>query len=1076
MFAGIVSNNRINVLENVSGDSQGPDPFGYFWTNSTGSPSVLYTWVDGITGGTPLGLSDDEWAGPISMGINFTYYGVTYNEVYIMSNGWISFVDKHNWYQSMDFPDESNFQGVISPYATDLDPGSSGEIYYKSISGTPNRFVITWNAVPHFNFLEYQTFQIVLNETNEIWLGGNLTSGLSILFDHSPSPYFVNLIPDSSVNFGFPGQSIDYIMSVHNIGINNDTYNLSSSSVWPVTFRDIADTINITNISVANGSNNNFIARVDIIGGALPGDVDFADIQATSMNDSLINDTVQISTGVPLNTPWNEDFEFGDLGGTTGINWTADNFPNSGVGNQTSQSGTYSMYSNGGFVNITSFAVNTSGLSFVEVRFWIRSGSDSFSNFSEAPDSGDDLEIYYKNNLGNWVLIDTLLGGGTPGEIFNMEYVLPSEAIHTTFQLRFRQTKGNGFGFDFWHIDDVYIGLPPPYRFELSPGDLESFGIPGSVVDYIYTINNTGANNDAYDLNASLNLWPVVFRDILDTVNITNISIDAQTSSSFIVRVNISGAASGVDVANISISSQNDTSVNSSVLITTRTTITPPWLDNFEFGTLGGTTGINWTTSNNYGGVGTHTSQSGINSMYTSGGIVSITSQIVNTSASPVLEIGCWIRQGSDTFSEDPDNANENLELLYKNDIGSWILLNTYFGDGTPGEIHIARFILPPDALHDDFQLRFRQTDGNGLGWDYWHIDDVYIREPQPYDVELTPDSQFSINDLNINVDYVLTITNWGYNNDTYNLSASSIWPVYFRDITDSMDITQISLLSYGTLDFIARVSIPPGTIMGERDLATIYAISQNNNTVNDTAEVETVVPITPIWSDDMESGSVTWEVWDDGNGTNWELGNPSSWPWGPSGAFSPSNCWGTNIAGNYTPDGEATLTTSYVDLQTISNARLTFWHWYNISGNISGIGNDGGWIEVSSDSGSTWNRINPAVGTYPDFDRNGWPCYAGSSGGWIQAEFDLSPFFGDIIQIRFHFLDYTFDSQERAGWYIDDVIISQYVSSSSASAMGPIGGPIDDASITISYSYSGSPGQVYLYYTNDMTSPIHGH
>lgn len=1094
IFVGVVNNNGITIIENVSGDSQGPDPFGYFWTNSTGSPSVLYSWVDGITGGTPLGLFDDDWAGPISMGMNFTYYGVTYNEVYIMSNGWISFVDKHDWYQSSDFPGESNLQGVISPYAADLDPGFSGEIYYKNISGTPNQFVVTWRDVPHFQTLEYQTFQIVLNETNEIWfnyetlnnpdanvgienqnstlgldydsVGGNLSSGLSILFDHSPSPYFVNLIPDSQVNFGFPGQSIDYIMSVHNLGTNDDTYNLSSSSIWPVTFRDFADTTNITNISVTNGSSNNFIARVDILGGALPGDVDTTYIQATSFNDSLINDSVQIATGVPFNPSWDDDFEFGDLGGTTGINWTADTFLHSGVSNQTSQSGIYSMYSNGGIVNVTSFAVNTSGLSFVEVRLWIRRGSNSIS---EAPDPGDNLEIYYKNDLGNWVLIDTLFGSGTPGEIFNMEYMLPSEAIHPAFQLRFHQTKGNGIGFDFWHIDDVYIGSPPPYEFDVSPGDLDAFGIPGLSVDYIYTISNTGANNDTYNLTAALNLWPVVFRDIGDTVNIINISIDAQNSSSFIVRVDIPGVASGADIANISISSQNDSSVNRSVLVTTTTTMTPPWLDDFEFGTLGGTTGINWTTTNsNYAGVGTDTSQSGIYSMYTSGDIVTVTSQMVNTSASPALEIGCWIRKGSDSFSEDPDTINENLELLYKNDVGTWILLDTYFGGGTPGEIYFARFILPSDALYNDFQLRFRQTGGSGTNFDYWHIDDVYIRQPsQPYEVELSPDSQFILSDLNEVVDYVITITNWGYNNDTYNLTASSLWPVTFRDITDTVDVSQISLPPGGTYDFIARVSIPPGAIIGERDIATIYAISQNNSAVNSTAEVDTIIPITPYWSDDMESGTGAWNIWDDGNGTSWELGDPSSWSWGPPGAFSSTNSWGTNIAGNYTPDGEATLTTSYIDLQTISNARLTFYHWYNISGG----GNDGGWLEASSDFSSTWNRIYP-VGNYPDWDFTGWDCYAGSSGGWIQAEFDLSSFWGDIILIRFHFLDYNFDSQERAGWYIDDLTLYQSPSSSSASATGPISGPTVVGSITIDYSYTGGPSQVYLYYTTDSAAP----
>jgi hypothetical protein len=31
--------------------------------------------------------------------------------------------------------------------------------------------------------------------------------------------------------------------------------------------------------------------------------------------------------------------------------------------------------------------------------------------------------------------------------------------------------------------------------------------------------------------------------------------------------------------------------------------------------------------------------------------------------------------------------------------------------------------------MHANFQLRFRQTGGSGVDWDYWHIDDIVITE-----------------------------------------------------------------------------------------------------------------------------------------------------------------------------------------------------------------------------------------------------------------------------------------------------------------------------------------------------------
>jgi len=157
----------------------------------------------------------------------------------------------------------------------------------------------------------------------------------------------------------------------------------------------------------------------------------------------------------PLMPPWFEDFEFGFLPGSTGANWTASIRYMAEVGNQTSQSGSNSMFTRWGFVTVTSMPVNTSTLISGEVRLWIQRGH---VNFSDNPEPGNDLTVEYLNETGNWILLETFLGSGTPGEILTPNYVLSQDGLHSNFQLRFTQTSGNWIDQDYWHIDDVYIG------------------------------------------------------------------------------------------------------------------------------------------------------------------------------------------------------------------------------------------------------------------------------------------------------------------------------------------------------------------------------------------------------------------------------------------------------------------------------------------------------------------------------------------------------------------------------------------------------------------------------------------
>jgi len=71
----------------------GPDDFGYYWLDSDESGGPVYEWIDVSSMGTDLvgQLDDDNYIGPFDLGFEFTYYGNTYSQIYIGSNGIIGF-------------------------------------------------------------------------------------------------------------------------------------------------------------------------------------------------------------------------------------------------------------------------------------------------------------------------------------------------------------------------------------------------------------------------------------------------------------------------------------------------------------------------------------------------------------------------------------------------------------------------------------------------------------------------------------------------------------------------------------------------------------------------------------------------------------------------------------------------------------------------------------------------------------------------------------------------------------------------------------------------------------------------
>jgi hypothetical protein len=149
----------------------GPDMFGYRWKDSDAPGGPAFDWFDISTIGTPVaGLdADDETAGPISLGFNFPFYGNTVSQVWLSTNGWVSFESPTSSDLSNDpLPGTGGPPSLLAALWDDLDfEGAEKARVY----GDGTRFIIQYTNVEHYpggSGTTSYTFQIVLYPTGRI--------------------------------------------------------------------------------------------------------------------------------------------------------------------------------------------------------------------------------------------------------------------------------------------------------------------------------------------------------------------------------------------------------------------------------------------------------------------------------------------------------------------------------------------------------------------------------------------------------------------------------------------------------------------------------------------------------------------------------------------------------------------------------------------------------------------------------------------------------------------------------------------------------------------------------------------
>jgi len=539
--------------------------------------------------------------------------------------------------------------------------------------------------------------------------------------------YGLSLAPAADTTTGPVDDTLWYSLRVTNTGVYADDYALSiAGNYWATAIYDAAGTTPISSTgSLVGDAYLDFSVRV-IVPVSVYGDFDEVVVTAQSTGDPSFFETAtlqSVSDGQPLTIPFEDEFlavviDAGKWVQTTGadVNVVGIDEP----------SEPYSLNLDGspsGADTVMSQVINLAAESNIILRyFYQRTGG------GDSPEAGDDLFVEYKNDLGAWVLLQQLLGDGPDMTAYEeILATLPANAYHSAFRLRLR-SKGTSGTFDDWFIDDIYLGVPQEYVFELKPDMTGQYAVAGDSATYLMQVKNKGAQLDDYTFSDSLGAWSASYWDASGTAQITSTGyIPAGDSLSFIVKVEVpSGSAMDArDSLYVKVTSVAVPALSEQSLLVTYSAGLPggfPWYEPFPADTL---IGVRWVE--NVGATISSMAPNPPSAPYTlnlDGGIDTIGSQEIDLSSVSGVVLSFFYERGGAAAAP---SSGEDLFVEYKDQYDVWNLVSQLPGSGpVMTAFEQVNIELPPGAYHSAFQFRLRSF-GSCVGCDNWYVDNLSI-------------------------------------------------------------------------------------------------------------------------------------------------------------------------------------------------------------------------------------------------------------------------------------------------------------------------------------------------------------
>jgi hypothetical protein len=164
--------------------SGGPDEFGYEWKDSNEPGGPYFIWNDITSTGTEItnwiatgsfNPRDEGYAGPFALGFPFKFYGETKTQLYVSTNGLVTFEPiANNIFSNASIPNSASPNDIIAPFWDDLEGGTQGKIYYQQAG---NKFIVQFTNWIKYNSTQPNTFQVVLHSNGKIFIYYNSMQG-----------------------------------------------------------------------------------------------------------------------------------------------------------------------------------------------------------------------------------------------------------------------------------------------------------------------------------------------------------------------------------------------------------------------------------------------------------------------------------------------------------------------------------------------------------------------------------------------------------------------------------------------------------------------------------------------------------------------------------------------------------------------------------------------------------------------------------------------------------------------------------------------------------------------------------
>jgi len=129
----------------------GPDVYGYSWIDSDDPGGPIFSWVDISATGTIVDIGDDDYSDAIDIGFAFPWYDNEYTQLYIGSNGIITFGSGSSSRYNSFFPDTTSPNNMISMWWDDLDPEENGNVFYYH-DVTTGRFIVSFVDIRNYQY------------------------------------------------------------------------------------------------------------------------------------------------------------------------------------------------------------------------------------------------------------------------------------------------------------------------------------------------------------------------------------------------------------------------------------------------------------------------------------------------------------------------------------------------------------------------------------------------------------------------------------------------------------------------------------------------------------------------------------------------------------------------------------------------------------------------------------------------------------------------------------------------------------------------------------------------------------